>query len=128
MPNSRHRGRYHRGTSTFGTGRRVKLDRNARARFKWFVRADCQHNRLSHAGEKIALALVDMLGETGQLDPSYATLGKLTRADVSTVGRCLNRLRELGRVTWERRLRRDAGTSWRCLRAACRRLRHAECG
>ena len=102
-----------RKDSTFGAGRQVPLDRNARARFIWLVRADRRHGRLSASGEDVAMELVKMLGEDGRLDPSHATLAARIGCHVATVGRSLERLRELGRLTWERRLRRDVGTGWR---------------
>jgi hypothetical protein len=98
----------------FGDGRRVPLDRNARARFVWLVKQDRRHGRLSATGEDVALVLVAMLGEDGRLDPSHETIRERVgcRA-LSTVAECLKRLRDLGRITWERRLRRDAATGWR---------------
>ena len=102
-----------RRASTFGAGRQVPLDRNQRARFIWLVRADRRHGRLSASGEDVAIELVKLLGEDGRLDPSHATLAARVGCHIATVKRSLNRLRELGRLTWECRLRRDAGTSWR---------------
>lgn len=102
-----------RKDSIFGPGRRVALDRNARARFIWLVRADRRHSRLSASGEDVAVELVKLLGDSGRLDPAHATLAARVGCHLATVKRSLNRLRELGRLTWERRLRRDAGTGWR---------------
>ena len=102
-----------RRASTFGTGRQVPLDRNQRARFIWLIRADRRQGRLSASGEDVALELVKLLGEDGRLDPSHATLATRIGCHIATVGRCLERLRQLGRLTWEHRLRRDTGTGWR---------------
>jgi len=103
-----------RNASTFGAGRRAPLDRNARARFIWLVKQDRRHGRISATGEDVGLELVKMLGEDGRLDPSHETIrARVGCKAVSTVRRQLNRLRDLGRITWERRLRRDAGTGWR---------------
>jgi len=102
-----------RRASTFGTGRQVRLDRNQRARFIWMVRADRRHGRLSASGEDVAIELVKLLGEDGRLDPSHATIAARVGCHVATTRRCLDRLRQLGRLTWERRLRRDTGTGWR---------------
>ncbi len=52
-----------RRASTFGTGRQVPLDRNARARFIWLVRADRRQGRLSASGEDVAIELVKLLGK-----------------------------------------------------------------
>ncbi len=107
-----------RRTSTFGAGRQVPLDRNARARFIWLVRADRRQGRLSASGEDVAIELVKLLGEDGRLDPSHATIAARVGCHVATARRCLDRLRQLGRLTWERRLRRDQGTSWRTEQAS----------
>ncbi len=102
-----------RRASTFSAGRQVPLDRNARARFIWLVRADRRYGRLSASGEDVALELVKLLGEDGRLDPSHATIAARVGCHVATARRSLDRLRQLGRLTWERRLRRDQGTGWR---------------
>ena len=96
-----------RRASTFGAGRQVPLDRNARARFIWLVRADRRYGRLSASGEDVAIELVKLLGEDGRLDPSHATLAARVGCHVATARRCLDRLRQLGRLTWERRLQRN---------------------
>ena len=103
-----------RNASIFGDGRRAPLDRNARARFIWLIRQDRRCGRLSATGEDVGLELVKMLGKDGHLDPSHETIRERVgcRA-VSTVQESLNRLRDLGRVTWQRRLRRDSSTGWR---------------
>ena len=103
-----------RKDSVFGPGRRRPLDRNQRARVGWLVKQDRRHGRLTASGEDVGLALLKMLGEDGQLDPSHATLAACVGCKVSTVQRSLNRMRELGRLSWERRLRRDSATGWRC--------------
>lgn len=102
-----------RKTSVFGNGRRTTLDRNARARFAYFIRQDRRANRISATGEDVALVLVSMLGDDGRLDPSHATITARVGCDIATTQRCLNRLNTIGRVKWERRLRRDKGTGWR---------------
>jgi len=102
-----------RNASIFGQGRRAPLDRNARARFIWLIKQDRRHGRLSATGEDVGLELVKMLGEDGRLDPSHETIRDRVGCALSTVRAQLNRLRDLGRITWERRLRRDSGTGWR---------------
>ena len=102
-----------RNGSTFGPGRRVPLDRERRARFVWLVREDRRHGRLSATGEDVGIELVKVLGHDGQLDPSHDTLAVRCGCDARTVRRTLKRLKEMGRVTWERRLRRDVRTGWR---------------
>jgi hypothetical protein len=107
------RRRFH-NRSVFGDGRRTPLDRNARARFIWLIRQDRRAGRISATGEDVGLQLVKMLGEDGRLDPSHETLRERVGCRAaSTIREQLNRLRDLGRLTWERRLRRDPGTGWR---------------
>lgn len=103
-----------RKDSVFGPGHQRPLDRNQRACFVWLVKQDRRYRRLTPNGEDIGLALLKMLGEDGQLDPSHETLAKRVSCSVDTVQRSLNIMRALGRLTWERRLRRDSGTAWRC--------------
>jgi DNA-binding transcriptional MocR family regulator len=47
------------------------------------------------------------------LDPSHATLATKAAVSVDTVQRQLERLRELGLLSWQRRLIRDESTGWR---------------
>ena len=103
-----------RKDSVFGSGRQRPLDRNQRARYVWLVKQDRRHGRLTANGEDVGIQLLKMLGEDGQLDPSHDTLADRVGCSVSTVRRSLDRLRGLGRLTWERRLRRDGATGWRC--------------
>ena len=103
-----------RRNSIFGPGARVPLDRNARARFLWLVRMHRRPNGLSSGHQKVAEALVRLLGSDGRLDPSHAFLSRLAAVSTDTVGRALERLRGLGLLSWQRRLRRDAATGWRC--------------
>jgi len=107
-----------RKDSVFGIGRRRPLDRNQRARFVWLVKQDRRHGRLTANGEDVGVALLKMLGEDGQLDPSHDTLARQVGCSVDTVQRSLNIMREFGRLSWERRLRRDVGTGWRCEQAS----------
>ncbi len=103
-----------RKDSVFGTGQRRPLDRNQRARFMWLVKQDRRHGRLTANGEDVGIELLKALGDDGQLDPSHATLASRAGCSVDTVQRSLKIMRGWGRLTWERRLRRDAGTGWRC--------------
>ena len=65
------------------------------------------------AAEKLGRIMVDMLGADGRLDPSVKTLAARASVDPSTVTRSLARLRDLGFVTWVRRLVRGADSGWR---------------
>ena len=58
--------------------------------------------------------MAKILGEDGRCDPSKKTIPKRVGCSVSAVNENLNKLRDLGRITWERRLRRDSETGWRC--------------
>ncbi len=103
-----------RRDSTFGPGPRRPLDRNARARFLWLVRQHRRPNGLSSGHQKVAEALVRLLGADGRLNPAHAFLARLAAVSEDTVGRALARMRDLGLLLWQRRLRRDAATGWRC--------------
>ena len=104
---------WHRN-SIFGPGPCVPLDRDLKARFLFLCRQHRAPGRLSAAYQDVAEALVRLLGADGRLDPSHATLAALAGCCPSTVRRGLDRLRGLGLLSWCRRLRRDAGTGWRC--------------
>jgi hypothetical protein len=67
--------------------------------------------RLSAGGLQVLVALVRLLGADGRLDPSHATLAALAAVHVATVQRALDRLRELGLLSWQRRLVRDGWQS-----------------
>ena len=108
MPN-----RWHKN-SVFGPGPRQPQDRNALARFLFLVGQHRRPGRLSSGHQKVAEALVRLLGADGRLDPSHAFLAKLADVHVATVQRALDRLRHLGLLFWQRRLVRDAATGWRC--------------
>lgn len=108
MPRS-HPRPWHRG-SLFGAGPRRPLDRNQRARFRYLLNAHARANRLPAKQEKVGLALLKRLGVDGQCDPTKATLADDVGCDMSTVERATKRMRELGLLTWQRRLVRSG---WR---------------
>jgi len=103
--------RPYRGNSIFGPGPRRRLDRNARARFRYLARAHARAGRLPAKQEWVALALLKRLGDDGQCDPSHDTLAADAGCSVKTVARAIARLRLLGLLSWTRRLIRDG---WRC--------------
>jgi hypothetical protein len=103
-----------RRNSIFGTGPRIVLDRERRARFRFLARMHRAAGRLSASGQDLAEALERLLGQDGRLDPSHAFLAAATGASVRTVGRQLARLRDLGLLWWQRRLERSEGGAWRC--------------
>jgi hypothetical protein len=100
---------WHRG-SVFGDGRRVPLDRNQRARFRFLLSAHRRARRLTRAALDVGLALLKRLGEDGRLDPSQATLAKDADCSDRTVRTVLAALRGFGLLRWDRRLVR---TEWR---------------
>ena len=103
-----------RSASVFGQGRRVALDREQRAVFRAKLRLARGPGRLSSTAVALGEILLRTLGADGRLDPSIATLAaRLGNAAPSTVTRCLERLRQLGFLSWTRRLVRDARTGWR---------------
>ncbi len=107
-----HRIKWHRD-SIFGTGPRLPLDRNARARFLFLAQLHRRPGRLSVAALGVAQYLIRLLGADGRLDPSHATLAALARVHIATVKRALRRLADLGLLRWQRRLVRDEATGWR---------------
>jgi hypothetical protein len=58
---------------------------------------------------KIALAMERMLGDDGQLDPSYEMIAAASGVPVRTVARKLPHMREIGLLNWERRLVTENG-------------------
>lgn len=103
----------YRHNSEFGPAKRVRLDRNQRAAWRWIAKQHRKHNRLSPAAHDVAEAQLQILGDDGQLDPSHATIAAKAGCHVATVARGLEQLRRLGLIQWVRRLRRDSTTGWR---------------
>lgn len=101
--------RWHQG-SVFGPGRRRRLDRNGRARFRYLLRAHTRARRLAPKHEWVGEALVKRLGADGQCDPSYDTLAEDAGCSARTARRATARMWELGLLLWQKRLIR---TEWR---------------
>jgi hypothetical protein len=101
---------WHRG-SVFGPGPRRRLDRNQRARFRFLLNAHKRARRLSDKAEDVGAALLKRLSDTGQCDPSQATLANDAGCEERTVRRAICTMRDLGLLSWERRLVRNG---WRC--------------
>ena len=100
--------RYHH-TSIFGAGDRQTLTPAQIGLWKWRARSVAGARRLTRAGLDVAEALASYLGPDGRLDPSYEALADRCRqrgtpAARRTVARQLAALRDLGLVSWERRL------------------------
>jgi hypothetical protein len=102
-----------RRNSEFGPGPRTPMDRESRAVFKAKLKLQRRPGRLTLACVQIGHILLEMLGATGQLDPSVETIATLACVNPSTVTRALAMLRDCGFVTWTRRLVRDATMGWR---------------
>jgi len=102
-PNPHHPRPWRRG-SLFGDGPRRPL--SADERRIWLARAELERKarRLTALHVDVAGALLKRLGVEGQCDPAHATLAEDAGCDPSTVLRAMNALREVGLVTWERRL------------------------
>ena len=107
MPAPGHR--WHSG-SIFGSGPRIPLDREQRARYRALLLLNRRPGRLTLSASVIGRVLLDMLGEDGRLDPSHATIAARARVSIATVVRSLAQLRAFGFVSWVRRLVR---TAWR---------------
>jgi len=108
MPTS-HPRPWRRG-SVFGDGRRVPLDRERRARFRFLLSAHRRARRLTPTAELVGSALLKRLGADGQCDPSHATLAADVGCSARTVGRATASMRDLGLLRWDQRLIR---TDWR---------------
>ena len=103
-----------RSGSEFGDGPRVPLCREKRAQFMAKLKLARRPGRLTFSAVEIGRVLVNMLGADGRLDPTVDLLARRASANPSTVVRALAQLKELGFVTWTRRLVRDAASGWQC--------------
>ena len=99
-----------RSGSVFGDGRRVPLDRERRARFRFLVDQHRRARRLTPTAELVGTALLKRLGVDGQCDPSHATLAADVGCSARTVGRATATMRDLGLLRWDQRLIRSG---WR---------------
>ena len=99
-----------RRDSVFGDGRRVPLDRERRARFRFLLSAHRRARRLTPTAELVGTALLKRLGADGQCDPSHATLAADVGCSARTVGRATAAMRDLGLLRWDQRLIR---ADWR---------------
>src|SRR4051794_29511372 len=93
--------------SVFGDGRRVPLDRERRARFRYLLNAHRRARRLTPTAELVGTALLKRLGVDGQCDPSHATLAADVGCSVRSVGRATATMRRLGLLRWQTRLVRN---------------------
>jgi hypothetical protein len=96
--------------SVFGDGRRVPLDRERRARFRFLLSAHRRARRLTPTAELVGTALLKRLGADGQCDPAHATLASDVGCSARTVGRATATMRGLGLLRWDQRLTRSG---WR---------------
>jgi hypothetical protein len=105
----------------FSDGRRVPLDRERRARFRFLTRAHARARRITPKHEWVADALLKRLGEDGQCDPSHATLAADTGVSDRTVRRATAQMQALGLLRWETRLVR---AGWRAEQTSrfCRKV------
>lgn len=101
-----------RRDSVHGPGARRPLSAEERRIWRARVAAAERAGDLTPAQEKVALALVGCLGPDGRLDPGHATLAALSGKSERTVRRALQRLADLGLLTWERRVLR---ADWRAV-------------
>jgi hypothetical protein len=113
--------------SIFGDGDRTPLNAGQLAAWKWRVRAAGAAGRLNANGLAVADALASYLGPDGRLDPSYEAIAERcrqrgVRLARRTLARCLVRLRELGALSWQRRLARAGRHVWQTSNAYCLRL------
>jgi hypothetical protein len=93
--------------SEFGPGARIKLDREIQAVWKAKLYLWKGPRRLTPTCVLVGLYLLRTMGPDGRLDPSRETIATNVRCSLSTVGDCLNRLRDCGFLDWTRRLVRQ---------------------
>ena len=108
-PNPHHPCPWHRD-SVFGDGRRVPLDRERRARFRFLLRAHARAGRITPKAEWVGLALLKRLGADGQCDPTHDTLAADAACSARTARSATASMRNLGLLRWETRLVR---VGWR---------------
>ena len=105
-----------RREKTFGPGRAVALDRNAKVRIQAFARAWSARNRQAgqHKGP-ITRAFLDVLGallwgfhnsRSGVCFPSYERIAEKAECARSTVAEALKVLEWAGVLTWQHRITR----------------------
>lgn len=107
--NPRHPRPWHRA-SVFGDGRRVPLDRERRARFRFLLHAHARAGRMPAKHEWVGLALLKRLGTDGQCDPAHDTLAADAGCSARSVRRATARMQALGLLRWDQRLVR---AGWR---------------
>jgi hypothetical protein len=100
---------WHRG-SVFGPGRRMPIDRNGRARWRYIVHRHVRAGRIGPKGAWALEVLPDYLARDGRCDPSHARLAAEAGISESTVERALDDARGLGLLDWDRRIVRNG---WR---------------
>jgi AraC-like DNA-binding protein len=102
LPNA-HPRPWHRGSLHCDGPRRPLTPDQRRA---WLARAELERRagRLTALHVEVGRALLRRLGESGQCDPSQATLAADVGCSDRTVRRALAAMREAGLLTWQRRL------------------------
>jgi hypothetical protein len=101
---------------TFGPGRAVPLDRNAKARIAAFARTwDRLHRQPGQRGGALGRAALDVLGalvwvfhnaRSGCCFPSYETIAEKAGCARSTVAEAIKALEFAGVLTWQNRITR----------------------
>ena len=93
--------------SIFGPGPRTPLDREQRSVWRARVNLARKPGGLTIATRDVGLALLDMIGADGRLNPSLNHLASIVQVHISTVERAIQQLRAFGLLAWDRRLVRD---------------------
>ena len=94
--------------SIFGPGPRAPLDRDQRSLWRARLQAARCPGGITIAARDVGLAMLDMMGADGRLDPALEHLAAVVRVHLSTVQRAIQQLRAFGLLEWDRRLTRDA--------------------
>src|SRR5215472_18211400 len=105
-----------RREKTFGAGRAVPLDRNAKVRIQAYARAwDRQHRQPGQRGGALGRAALDVLGallwafhnaRSGCCFPSYERIADKAGVARSTVAEAIKALEFAGVLTWQHRITR----------------------
>lgn len=99
-----------RRDSIFGPGRRIPLDREAKAQIRAKLKSARRPGWLTQTGWRIGEYLVRTIGADGQLDPSVETIRIACQCGRSAVFVALKMLKGLGFLAWENRIVRNG---WR---------------
>jgi AraC-like DNA-binding protein len=97
-----------RASSLFGFGPRNPLNRDQRGIMRQRLRSARLGGHITALHELVGVALLELLGADGRLDPAQETIARRAGCCVRTVSTAFRRLRNLGLLDWVQRLVRIA--------------------